>query len=98
MSFFFILTCKEVECTFYHFREKFLGTICDIIELKLKGGVILTSSQNLFNKGEVVAIKETGEKVTISKYKYIKQMKRYSYTVKEHPSTFYFEEELKKVL
>ncbi|MFS8631231.1 MAG: hypothetical protein LOD92_08775 [Bacillales bacterium] len=52
---------------------------------------------NQFDPGEKVAIKETGEVVTISKYKYIKNMKRYSYTVKEHPKTFFFEEELEKI-
>jgi len=56
----------------------------------------MASSANLFKKGETVSIKESGEEVTISKCKYIKNMKRFSYTVKEHPSTFYFEEELEK--
>lgn len=51
---------------------------------------------NLFHDGERVNIKETGEAVTISKCQYVKNMKRFSYIVKEHPSTFYFEEELQK--
>ncbi len=37
--------------------------------------------------------------VTINKWAYVKNMKRYSYTVKEHPNYFFFfEEELKKSL
>ena len=51
---------------------------------------------NKFNSGETVTIQETDELVTISKWAYVKNMKRYSYTVKEHPTTFFFEEELKK--
>lgn len=52
---------------------------------------------NRFEKGEKVCVKETGEEVTISKHLYIKNMKRYSYTIKENPKTFYFEEELEKL-
>ena len=44
--------------------------------------------------GQTVNIKETGEAVTILKWQYVKNMKRYSYIVKEHPGTFFFEEEL----
>ncbi|MBD1379332.1 hypothetical protein [Metabacillus arenae] len=51
---------------------------------------------NKFDSGESVIINSTGELVTIIKMKYIKTMKRYSYIVKEHPATFYFEEELGK--
>jgi hypothetical protein len=54
----------------------------------------MKSSNNRFNNGQTVNIIETGEVVTISKWQYVKTMKRYSYIVKEHPSTFYFEEEL----
>lgn len=52
---------------------------------------------NKFNKNELVKITETNEIVTISKSQYIKNMKRYSYIVTEHPTTFYFEEELEKI-
>ncbi|WP_210367130.1 hypothetical protein [Bacillus sp. REN3] len=51
---------------------------------------------SLFKAGQSVSIKETGENVTILRSKYIKNMKRFSYVVKEYPSTFYFEEELKE--
>lgn len=54
-------------------------------------------SNNRFNIGQTVHIKETGEVVTILKWQYVKNMKRYSYTVKENPSTFYFEEELQGI-
>ena len=53
--------------------------------------------KNLFQAGETVHIKDTGETVTISNLKYVKNMKRFSYTIKEDRSTFYFEEELKKL-
>lgn len=52
--------------------------------------------KNLYQTGETVHIKDTGETVTILNLKYVKNMKRFSYTVKENRSTFYFEEELKK--
>lgn len=52
---------------------------------------------NLFTDGEMVNVKETGEVVTIQKHQYVKNMKRFSYIVKEHPSTFFFEEELQKL-
>jgi hypothetical protein len=58
---------------------------------------MLRSSNNRFNSGEVVNIIETGEVVTILKWQYVKNMKRYSYIVKEHPSTFFFEEELQSL-
>ncbi|MGG1576025.1 hypothetical protein [Fictibacillus sp. NRS-1165] len=51
---------------------------------------------NLFAAGESVTIKATDETVTVMRCKFIKNMKRYSYIVKENPSTFYFEEELVK--
>jgi hypothetical protein len=50
----------------------------------------------LFNVGEEVSIKSSKEPVTILRAQYVKNMKRYSYIVKEHPSTFFFEEELEK--
>ena len=52
--------------------------------------------KSLFADGEEVKIKESGESVTIFKSQYVKNMKRYSYIVNEHPSTFFFEEELTK--
>jgi hypothetical protein len=54
----------------------------------------MKSTKNRFSNGSMVTIKETGETVTILKWQYVKNMKRYSYIVKEHPGTFYFEEEL----
>jgi hypothetical protein len=47
---------------------------------------------NKFIVGEKVILSESGEKVTINKFNYIPNMKKYSYTIKENPSTFYFEE------
>lgn len=66
---------------------------CGIIEEK---ECCKMSKSNKFNNGEQVSISDTGEKVTILNWKYVINMKRYSYTVKEYPATFYFEEELKK--
>ena len=54
----------------------------------------MKSSNNRYKNGQSVNIKETGEVVTILKSQYVKNMKRYSYIVKEHPETFFFEEEL----
>lgn len=51
------------------------------------------ADKNKYNTGETVKLKATGELVQISKWQYVKTMKKYSYTVKEHPSTFYFEDE-----
>ncbi|WP_431307290.1 hypothetical protein [Ferdinandcohnia quinoae] len=48
-----------------------------------------------FQVNDKVIIKTSGETVTITKSSYITNMKRYSYTVKEYPSTFYFEDEIK---
>ena len=53
-------------------------------------------NQNIFTNGEIVIIKVSNELVTIIKSHYVKNMKRYSYTVDKYPSTFYFEEELMK--
>ncbi|WP_407271829.1 hypothetical protein [Radiobacillus sp. PE A8.2] len=50
--------------------------------------------KNKFQKDQVVRIKSTGETVTINKMMYVDNMKRYSYTMKEKPNTFYFEEEI----
>ncbi|MDZ5472269.1 hypothetical protein SM124_10970 [Bacillus sp. 31A1R] len=47
-----------------------------------------------YEVNQKVLLKSTGETVTISKCSYVANMKRYSYTLKEHPNTFYFEEEL----
>ncbi|WP_202617836.1 hypothetical protein [Bacillus dakarensis] len=54
------------------------------------------AGKNKFQSGERVTIRTTDEYVTINKWMYVKNMKQYSYTVKEHPSTFYFEDELMK--
>jgi hypothetical protein len=52
------------------------------------------SNASKFQNGESVQIVKTGESVTVMQSKYIKNMNRYSYILKEYPSTFYFEEEL----
>ncbi|WP_199484504.1 hypothetical protein [Peribacillus glennii] len=52
------------------------------------------ADKNKHQTGEIVRIKTTDELVTINKWQYVKSMKQYSYTVKEHPATFYFEDEL----
>ncbi len=49
-----------------------------------------------FVGGEEVIIKASGKSVTINKCQFVKNMKRYSYTVNEYPTTFFFEEELSK--
>lgn len=49
-----------------------------------------------YKNNESVKITATDEVVTIVKSKYITNMKRYSYIVKEHPATFFFEDELEK--
>lgn len=53
-------------------------------------------SEKIFSNGEVVTIRVSNELVTILKSHYVKNMKRYSYTVDKYLSTFSFEEELKK--
>ncbi|MEH7289172.1 hypothetical protein ACQKGA_29510 [Priestia megaterium] len=53
-------------------------------------------SVKLFSNGEIVNIRVSNELVTILKSHYVKNMKRYSYTVNKYPSTFFFEEELMK--
>ncbi|GHH98899.1 hypothetical protein AM1BK_24420 [Neobacillus kokaensis] len=52
--------------------------------------------KNLFTIGEEVMIRASGITITIFKYQYVKNMKRYSYVVNEYPNTFFFEEELMK--
>ncbi|WP_096201413.1 hypothetical protein [Bacillus sp. FJAT-45350] len=54
-------------------------------------------NKNKYQVDQEVLIKSTGETVTISKFSYVANMKRYSYTVKENPQTFYFEEEIQPV-
>lgn len=61
----------------------------------LKRGVKM-AGKSKYDIGEIVRIKTTGEFVTITKSQYVKNMKRYSYTIKEHSSTFYFEDEFYK--
>lgn len=53
-------------------------------------------NKNKFQQNEKVCLKQTGEIVTINDIKYIANMKRYSYTLKEHPASFYFEEEMEQ--
>ncbi|MFD1737497.1 hypothetical protein ACFSCX_13130 [Bacillus salitolerans] len=53
--------------------------------------------KNKFKNEDKVRIKTTGETVTISKFSYVPMMKRYSYTVKEYPNTFYFQEEIEEI-
>lgn len=50
--------------------------------------------KNKFEFNQKVNLKSTGETVTINKISYVENMKRYSYTLKEYPHTFYFEEEM----
>lgn len=56
----------------------------------------IVSNKNKFEAGDRVNITSTGEEVTIKKWHYVVNMKKVSYVVNEHPSTFYFEDELKK--
>lgn len=53
---------------------------------------------NKFVQGEKVLISSTGETVTINKISYIQHMKKFSYTISEKPATFYFEEEITKLV
>ena len=53
-------------------------------------------SVKIFSNGEIVNIRVSNELVTILKSHYVKNMKRYSYTVDKYPNTFFFEEELMK--
>lgn len=53
---------------------------------------------NKFEDGEKVNLSHNGETVTINRWSYAPSMGRYTYTISEHPSTFYFENELEKVL
>ncbi|WP_202595371.1 hypothetical protein [Halalkalibacter okhensis] len=54
-------------------------------------------SKNKFQSNEKVILKATGETLTINKFSYVPNMKRYSYTCLEHPSTFFFEEEMRQI-
>ncbi|MDT8861576.1 hypothetical protein N0O92_15265 [Alkalihalobacillus sp. MEB130] len=54
-------------------------------------------SKNKFQTNEKVILKSTGEIITINKFSYVPNMKRYSYTCLEHPSTFFFEEEMRSI-
>ncbi|MFD0051315.1 hypothetical protein ACFVHQ_18685 [Actinomycetes bacterium NPDC127524] len=49
--------------------------------------------KNKYQTGEKVKLKTSGETVTINKWQYVANMKKYSYTIKENPTTFYFEDE-----
>lgn len=49
---------------------------------------------NKYQDGEKVKLKETGEEVTVDRWNYAPNMRRYTYTIVEQPSTFYFEEEI----
>ncbi|MDI3090567.1 hypothetical protein QJ133_05240 [Priestia megaterium] len=53
-------------------------------------------SVKIFSSGKTVTIRVSNELVTILKSHYVKNMKRYSYTVTKYPSVFFFEEELMK--
>ncbi|MES9760099.1 hypothetical protein ABWK29_26925 [Priestia megaterium] len=53
-------------------------------------------SVKIFTNGKTVNIRVSNELVTILKSHYVKNIKRYSYTVNKYPSTFFFEEELMK--
>jgi hypothetical protein len=75
-------------------KKKRAGQTYIILKSSIREGESMKKS--LFTDGEEVKIKESGETVTIFKSQYVKNMKRYSYTVNEYPSTFFFEEELTK--
>ncbi|MFZ3587720.1 hypothetical protein ACOI1C_00290 [Bacillus sp. DJP31] len=51
-------------------------------------------NKNKFQVDDKVTLKLTGETVTVTQFQYVANMKRYSYTLKEHPQSFYFEEEI----
>ncbi len=51
--------------------------------------------KNKFSDGEQVLLND--KVVTIKNWSYVANMKRYSYILEENVSTFYFEEELKKL-
>ncbi|MBM6618024.1 hypothetical protein [Bacillus suaedaesalsae] len=53
-------------------------------------------NKNKFQVNEKVYLKQTGEIVTINDFSYVANMKRYSYTLKEYPASFYFEEEMEQ--
>ena len=53
-------------------------------------------SVKIFSNGKTVTIRVSNELVTILKSHYVKNMKRYSYTVTKYPSIFFFEEEWMK--
>lgn len=57
----------------------------------------MKNKQNKFEVNEKVYLKATKEIVTISNSSYVENMKRFSYTLKEYPNTFYFEEELSSI-
>ena len=50
----------------------------------------------IFSNGKTVTIRVSNELVTTLKSHYVKNMKRYSYTVTKYPSIFFFEEEWMK--
>lgn len=50
--------------------------------------------QNKYEDNETVKIRVTGEIVTVEEWGYVRRQNRYTYVIKERPSTFYFEEEL----
>ncbi|GAE37521.1 hypothetical protein JCM9157_4829 [Halalkalibacter akibai JCM 9157] len=54
-------------------------------------------NKNKFITNQKVRLKSTGETITINKFSYVPNMKRYSYTCVEHPKTFYFEEEIEQL-
>lgn len=55
------------------------------------------NNKNKFQVGEKVILKDTGKTVTIKKSCYVRNMKRFSYTIEENPSMFFFEEEIKEI-
>jgi hypothetical protein len=59
---------------------------------------ISVKRRNKFEHNDVVILIDTGEKVTINKTCYVAKMKKYTYTIKEKPKMFYFEEEMKELL
>lgn len=57
----------------------------------------MRGKHNKFECNEEVRLKSTGEIVSIKDFSYVENMKRYAYTLKEYPQTFYFEEEITKL-
>jgi hypothetical protein len=61
--------------------------------------VLLEESEH-FEDREKVTLKETGETVTVNKWSITRlpgNIRRYTYTIIEHPGTFFYHRELEKI-